>query len=204
MFASLRQSMSWLHTWAGMVFGSLLLVIFFMGTLSVFDREIDRWMMPSTRLPAVDSVSIDKLRPEIERVANGASQWSVLLPNAREPVVRVLALPFHFMIPLSGLIIFFSIYLPSGIEVAYQGNRDAFFDEGFSRYKRPKARQPGELQSIDAMTAEARKWWGSGEPGFVRVLHAGDANAYVEVRRQPSDRISTDSEVIYFDGVTGK
>ena len=42
--------MNALHTWSGVVLGSLLFVIFWMGTLSVFDREIDRWMMPATRL----------------------------------------------------------------------------------------------------------------------------------------------------------
>ncbi len=36
-----RASMGWLHTWAGVVLGGLLFAIFWMGTLSVFDREID-------------------------------------------------------------------------------------------------------------------------------------------------------------------
>ncbi len=45
-----RASMNWLHTWAGVVLGGLLFAIFWMGTLSVFDREIDRWMAPMTRL----------------------------------------------------------------------------------------------------------------------------------------------------------
>ena len=44
--------MGWLHTWAGLVLGAILFAIFWMGTLSVFDREIDRWLMPETRLPA--------------------------------------------------------------------------------------------------------------------------------------------------------
>lgn len=52
MESGFRQSMAWLHTWAGVVLGSLLFAIFWMGTLSVFDREIDRWMMPDTRSPA--------------------------------------------------------------------------------------------------------------------------------------------------------
>lgn len=304
MFATLRQSMTWLHTWAGVAVGSVLMVIFFMGTLSVFDREIDRWMMPSTRLelPAAP-VSIDRLRPAIERLAAGSPQWSVQLPDAREPAIRVgfrdatgefktrylhphsgqplpevgtlggrefffpfhyrlhikfldlgywivgfaamamlvllvsgiiihvrifqdfftfrpqkrlqrssldlhtltgvLALPFHFLIPLSGLIIFFSIYLPAGIQVAYQGNRNAFFDDAFEMYKRPKAGHPGELASLDAMVIEARTRWGSGEPNFVRVSQRGDANAYVEIRRQMNDRIRMDAETIYFDGATG-
>src|SRR5687768_14441954 len=49
---TLRRSMSWLHTWAGVGLGGLLFAIFWMGTLSVFDREIDRWMMPGTRIAA--------------------------------------------------------------------------------------------------------------------------------------------------------
>ena len=57
---TLRRSMSWLHTWAGVVLGSLLFAIFWMGTLSVFDREIDRWMMPATRIAApAEPVSLD-------------------------------------------------------------------------------------------------------------------------------------------------
>lgn len=46
-----RGSMNWVHTWAGAVLGGLLFAIFWMGTLSVFDREIDRWMAPMTRVP---------------------------------------------------------------------------------------------------------------------------------------------------------
>lgn len=40
------KSMVWLHSWAGVILGSVLFAIFWMGTLSVFDAEIDRWMMP--------------------------------------------------------------------------------------------------------------------------------------------------------------
>ncbi len=43
-----RASLNWLHTWAGVVLGGVLFAIFWMGTLSVFDREIDRWMAPMT------------------------------------------------------------------------------------------------------------------------------------------------------------
>jgi uncharacterized iron-regulated membrane protein len=53
-------------------------------------------------------------------------------------VTGVLALPFHVVITLSGLIIFFSIYFPSGWQVAYQGDRQAFNREAFGLYARPK------------------------------------------------------------------
>jgi uncharacterized iron-regulated membrane protein len=40
----LRQTMSWLHTWCGLVCGWLLCAIFLTGTLSVFRGPITRWM----------------------------------------------------------------------------------------------------------------------------------------------------------------
>ena len=56
------KSMVWLHSWAGVIMGSVLFAIFWMGTLSVFDAEIDRWMMPQTRLPAATQpVSLDRI-----------------------------------------------------------------------------------------------------------------------------------------------
>ena len=52
-----RDSMQWLHTWAGLCLGTVLFAVFWMGTLSVFDREIDRWMMPATRLAPTELTS---------------------------------------------------------------------------------------------------------------------------------------------------
>jgi len=49
MFQNFRLSMAWLHTWFGLVLGFVLMVVFFFGSLSVFDREIDRWAIPETR-----------------------------------------------------------------------------------------------------------------------------------------------------------
>ena len=40
MFQNFRQAMTWLHTWFGLVLGFVLMVVFFFGSLSVFDREI--------------------------------------------------------------------------------------------------------------------------------------------------------------------
>ena len=59
-----RASLNWLHAWSGVVLGGLLFAIFWMGTLSVFDREIDRWMAPMIRLPAAEKTfSLEVLRP---------------------------------------------------------------------------------------------------------------------------------------------
>lgn len=61
MFQNFRLSMTWLHTWFGLVLGFVLMAVFFFGSLSVFDREIDRWANPQTRfepqpMPAFDAI----------------------------------------------------------------------------------------------------------------------------------------------------
>ena len=47
---SLTQSMSELHTWAGLVLGWVLFAIFLTGTLAVFDKELNWWMQPELRV----------------------------------------------------------------------------------------------------------------------------------------------------------
>lgn len=91
MESGFRQSMNWLHTWGGVIVGALLFAIFWMGTLAVFDREIDRWMAPMTRLAQVEKpVSFETLRATYDAaVAERAPSWTVLQPTERQPVIRV-------------------------------------------------------------------------------------------------------------------
>jgi uncharacterized iron-regulated membrane protein len=87
---SVRDSFNWLHTWAGVVVGALLFAIFWTGTLCVFDREIDRWMMPSTRLVYDGApVSLDPLVAEATRSLPRAGNWSFVVPTEREPFVAL-------------------------------------------------------------------------------------------------------------------
>ena len=82
--------MNWLHTWCGVVLGALLFAIFWMGTLAVFDKEIDRWMAPMTRLekPSGD-LSLDAQRSSLgDAIAARAGTWNLFLPNDRLPAVR--------------------------------------------------------------------------------------------------------------------
>ncbi|MET0335736.1 MAG: PepSY-associated TM helix domain-containing protein [Rhizobacter sp.] len=67
MFQNFRLAMAWLHTWFGLVLGFVLMIAFFFGALSVFDREIDRWAIPQTRFEPQPMPSFDKvLRPVFE------------------------------------------------------------------------------------------------------------------------------------------
>lgn len=308
MESTFRKSMAWLHTWAGVVIGSVLFAIFWMGTLSVFDKEIDRWMMPGTRLaPSMHSVSLDRVAHAVTATLPAdASQWRINLPTERVPVLRlsyqdgagnaivrqidpasyqlipdqgtragtgfifpfhyglhlkwmdlgewlvglaamtmlvllvsgviihkkifaefftfrparrlqrssldlhnltgVLWLPFHFVITLSGLIIFIGVYFPQAHLGAYgSGNeaKAAYTAEAYGSYTRPKANQPGTLASLDAMASHAEREWAGGRPFLVRVWHPQDANSYVEVRRSYAQDITMNRDQIYFDASTG-
>lgn len=87
---SLRQAMDSLHTWAGLVFGALLFLVFFMGTLSVFDNEIDRWMLPETRIEPPAIVSFERhFRPHLQRLGSDSPYWSAFWPQPREPLAKL-------------------------------------------------------------------------------------------------------------------
>lgn len=311
-----RKSMNALHTWAGVVLGSLIFVIFWMGTLSVFDREIDRWMMPATRLAAPDALPPVKLDGVITDAANqlakGAPQWFVRLPSERVPALElrwrnevtktterrflhpqtgavlndpdtlagtgfifpfhyklhikwmdlgewlvgiagmcmllmaisgvvmhrrifadfftfrpkkkiqrasldlhnlmgVLALPFHVLMPLSGVIMLFALYWPSAYVGQYpqaktlEDSKKAFTAEAYGQFKRAKANQPAQnIVSLDAMLANAEKQWPGGKADFVRVWLPGDANSYVELRRSYANEVTMNLDQIYLDANTGK
>jgi uncharacterized iron-regulated membrane protein len=297
-----RHSMNGLHTWAGVLLGGLLFAIFWMGTLAVFDREIDQWMIPPIRLEERPTpLSFDTLYAAFPPGA--VQQWSVLLPSARLPAVRlgwrdarqsrqlfldatslaelpprvslgasrffypfhynlnlkfanlggwlvglagmamlvlcvsgvvvhrkifadffairtdrksrrllldlhnvagIVALPFHVGITLSGLVIAYAIYFPSGWQLPYQGDRSAFGREVFPAYVRAPAGRHGASASLDVLAAEARRLWQGGTPFFLRVWHPGDSASYVEFRRSYEDSVTMRLEVLYFDARSGE
>ncbi|HUG23976.1 PepSY-associated TM helix domain-containing protein [Piscinibacter sp.] len=91
MFSSFRLSMTWLHTWFGLVLGYVLMVCFFFGSLSVFDREIDRWSIPESRfepqpMPSFDHVLLPifaKLQPDAEHYAD---EMARLMDPSKGPI----------------------------------------------------------------------------------------------------------------------
>ena len=115
-----------------------------------------------------------------------------------------LALPYHFMITYTGLVTLVLMSLPWGAQVAYQGDLRAFNAEVFGQADpgRPTGRA-APLVPIDPLLAEAARAWQGAPAVRVTVTHPGDAAARVEVSRGSGGRLSTQRDVLVFDGTTG-
>jgi len=91
---ALRQSLSWMHTWTGLLFGSVLYFMFLTGAAGYFDTEIDRWMRPEHPKPAEVSDPVTAFETGIayaEATAPGADSWFIRIPLTRtySPFIEV-------------------------------------------------------------------------------------------------------------------
>lgn len=78
--------MRWLHTWLGLTLSALLFVIFWMGTLSLFAAEIDRWMIPELRMGSGDDVGVEAIvTPYLRTGLTQDGSVRVQLPTERFP-----------------------------------------------------------------------------------------------------------------------
>lgn len=86
MFSNFRLSMAWVHTWFGLVLGFVLMVCFFFGSLSVFDREIDRWALPDTRFEAQPMPSVDTMLSSVwKQVQPEPAEYAQQMPLFHDP-----------------------------------------------------------------------------------------------------------------------
>lgn len=82
----IRQSMSDLHTWTGLLLGWVLYAMFLTGTVSYFKDELSQWMRPELpRLYQIpdQAVVAERIANELGNLTGGTSQWSLRLPDAR-------------------------------------------------------------------------------------------------------------------------
>lgn len=93
---TLRQSMSWLHTWGGLWFTWILFAIFLTGTLGVFDDPISHWMREQGKIGEIAPSTVDQRSRAVElgqrhlaAVSPRADFWSIALPGDENPNLRV-------------------------------------------------------------------------------------------------------------------
>lgn len=316
----LRQAMSWLHTWAGLVLGWLMFAIFLTGTLALFKEELNQWTHPELHgLPAPGTYSQEQAAQRaldtLQRQHPDATRWFMHLPDARNPSVNlgwnggdgrfhtmqlhpvtgavlpvresmggnffyrfhfelrsaqksrwiiegrwvvgaatltmfiallsgiithrrifkdfftyrpgkggqrawldahnvsgVLVLPFYLMITFSGLMIFHNLYLPAGINAAYQGaqgvDRNAYFADlqGIQPTPRTPGKKPEPLPAIalHPIFSAAGARWGDGHIARLQGRHDAQGRTVVQVARPDGERLQQQPPRLVFDATTGQ
>lgn len=82
-----RQSMSWLHTWAGLLLAMVLYFMFVTGTVGYFNSEVDRWMrpeMPRTQTNLAETELVARALARLGALAPEAEEWFIGLPKGRQ------------------------------------------------------------------------------------------------------------------------
>lgn len=82
-----RQSMTWLHTWLGLIVGWVLYYVYLTGNLGYLDKEIDYWMTPDKPFVAeipTTREQIDTAQARLGEVAADAASWNIQLIGGRE------------------------------------------------------------------------------------------------------------------------
>lgn len=178
-------------------------------------REVARWIVGvATMLMLVAIVSGVITHKKIFkdfftfRPAKGQRSWL----DAHN-VTAVLALPFHFMITYSGLLLLMFMLMPWGVESAYQGDRQAFFSEAGGRGGGGRGApadtprqpvKPAQMTDLAPLLAQAQQRW----PQGIASLSISDPNterAVVELRQRGGDSLLErgNGERLRFNGVTG-
>ncbi|GIU09513.1 MULTISPECIES: PepSY domain-containing protein [unclassified Shewanella] len=86
------RSMTWLHTWVGLLVCWILLLVFFAGTLSYYRYEMTLWSKPELHKDVFQQYDATQVSNELERAqrylqqhAPDARDWRVNFPTDRKP-----------------------------------------------------------------------------------------------------------------------
>ncbi|SDV46101.1 PepSY-associated TM helix domain-containing protein [Chitinasiproducens palmae] len=84
-----RQSMAWLHGWAGLVVGWVLFTIFVMGTATYYRDDISRWMQPEPIGQATAEQTLERALTRLTQTSPHASRWFIDMPDREDARVRI-------------------------------------------------------------------------------------------------------------------
>ncbi|MCR6651380.1 MAG: PepSY domain-containing protein [Cellvibrionaceae bacterium] len=120
-------------------------------------------------------------------------------------VISVMALPFFLMITYSGLMFFYTDYMPAGIAAIYGTDDKAgerFFKELFGEHSHEAVSRP--KAPVTEMIARAESAWGQGEVRSVLVMHDGGEEPFVDISRVYRDKLRWfKGDVMRFHAHTG-
>ncbi|WP_199976785.1 PepSY-associated TM helix domain-containing protein [Acinetobacter pittii] len=87
MHKGIRQSMAWLHSWTGLIFGWLVFAIFLMGSLSYYRHEINLWMQPAlSQYEVKQDIAIKTAYQYLQENAPDAKSWYLTVATPESPV----------------------------------------------------------------------------------------------------------------------
>ncbi|MCR0985182.1 PepSY-associated TM helix domain-containing protein [Roseomonas populi] len=84
-----RQSMAWLHSWAGLLVGWILFAVFLTGTAAYLRPEISYWMRPELALSRPGPADAEVAVKAMQGMAPNSPTWFITLPSERETTTRV-------------------------------------------------------------------------------------------------------------------
>lgn len=89
----LRQSMSWLHTWSGLLVCWVLFLVYCCGTAAYFKEEITVWMRPDWHAKLAAPVPVEQAAENavayLKKNAPDAERWFIQLPTDRRPILSM-------------------------------------------------------------------------------------------------------------------
>src|SRR5262249_33798889 len=121
----------------------------------------------------------------------------------------VVALPFHVMFPLTGLVIFAGIYFPiSETLLKPLADKHEQIEARAKGLPHEPSGIPASLAPVDPMVTEAKRRWAArdlpGQVGYLEVTNVGDKNGYVTIYRAGSDRVMLVGQAVHFEAATGR
>lgn len=87
MFKSIRQSMAWLHSWLGLLFGWFMFVIFLTGTTAYYKDQLDLWTEPQlAKIEYQQETAIKTAYTYLQENADNADEWYINVATPNKPV----------------------------------------------------------------------------------------------------------------------
>ena len=124
-------------------------------------------------------------------------------------LTSVIALPFHIMITLTGILIFGSLYLQPSLEGIFPEHSEPRSHvqqttQGYYHLPEPSGQTNLRVSSLDAMRIRAERYWGGQPFKESNIDNPHDENGIVRMRAIGKTRVSDDRMPIYFEADTGQ